>query len=461
MKITVQAVIQPEDGSAVVTEVATLEREALTDATLGLTLAESKTILGGVQEVMVAQQAALSSAAQQTCPTCGARRRRKGHHQIVVRSLFGTLRLESPRFRRCACQPADSPHSSSPLAECLVERTTPERRYLEAKWAALLPFRITVNVLSEVLPLQANRAAVYRHVQQVAERLEGELGDEQPFFIDGCQRDWDALPRPDGPLTVGIDGGYVHARDGDNRKAGWFEVIVGKSIPTERDAKCFGFVTDYDTRPKRRLAELLKAQGLQMNQAITFLSDGGDNVRDLQFYLSPITEHLLDWFHVTMRITVLRQQLKELIAIALDHDLAKLDTEFERIKWYLWHGNVFRALQEIEGVQWELEDCEEAVPASTKLAKSVREFRGYIEANQHFIPNYGERYRYGEAIATGFVESTVNQVVSKRMVKKQQMRWTKRGAHLLLQVRVQVLNEDLRATFERWYPATASTDVLL
>ena len=149
------------------------------------------------------------------------------------------------------------------------------------------------------------------------------------------------------------------------------------------------------------------------------------------------------------------------MAQAPNDDLAKLDAEFERIKWYLWHGNVFRALQEIEGVQWDLEDCEETVPASTKLAKSVREFRGYIEANQHFIPNYGERYRYGEAIATGFVGSTVNQVVSKRMVKKQQMRWTKRGAHLLLQVRAQVLNDDLRATFERWYPAIASPDVPL
>jgi hypothetical protein len=70
-------------------------------------------------------------------------------------------------------------------------------------------------------------------------------------------------------------------------------------------------VTSYDTKPKRRLAELLKTQGLQMNQAITFLSDGGDNVRDLQRYLSPLAEHLLDWFHITMRLTVLRQQLKE------------------------------------------------------------------------------------------------------------------------------------------------------
>jgi hypothetical protein len=96
-----------------------------------------------------------------------------------------------------------------------------------------------------------------------------------------------------------------------------------------------------------------------------------------------------------------------------------------------------------------------------KLEKSVREFYGYIEANQQFIPNYGERYRYGEAISTGFVESTVNQVISKRMVKKQQMRWTKKGAHLLLQVRTQVLNDDLRTTFERWYPAMARTEAPL
>jgi hypothetical protein len=208
----------------------------------------------------------------------------------------------------------------------------------------------------------------------VAERLEGELGDEQLFFVEGCQRDWDALPRQDGPLTVGIDGGYVHARDGANRKAGWFELIVGKSVPRDGDAKCFGFVTSYDTKPKRRLAELLKAQGLQMNQAITFLSGGGDNVRDLQLYLSPLAEHLLDWFHITMRITMLRQQLKELIAAAPDLDLANLDSELERVKWYLWHGNVFRMLQVIEQVQWQLEDLDEAVPASRKLTKAVTEF---------------------------------------------------------------------------------------
>ena len=75
-----------------------------------------------------------------------------------------------------------------------------------------------------------------------------------------------------------------------------------------------------------------------------------------------------------------------------------------------------------------------------------------MECNQNFIPNDGERYRNGEKIASGFVESAVNQVVSKRMVKRQQMQWTQRGAHLLLQIRTRVLEEEWEDTFRRWYP---------
>src|SRR5260370_14695699 len=68
--------------------------------------------------------------------------------------------------------------------------------------------------------------AIRQHVADVAERLERELGEEQSCFIDGCQHDWDRLPPPDGPLTVGIDGGFIRAP----RKEGHFEVIAGKSM---------------------------------------------------------------------------------------------------------------------------------------------------------------------------------------------------------------------------------------
>ena len=86
------------------------------------------------------------------------------------------------------------------------------------------------------------------------------------------------------------------------------------------------------------------------------------------------------------------------------------------------------------------------------IGSAVSEFQGYISNNRNFIPNYQDRYYYGECISTAFVESTVNEVISKRMCKKQQMRWTQKGAHLLLQVRIKTLNNELRGTFQRWYP---------
>jgi len=460
MQIIVQLRIEADDtASPIVIDVANLQRQQLTPETIGLTLAEGKEVVAHLQTALVTQQVAAYTDQQRACPHCGARQLSKGQHILVLRTLFGKLTIPSPRFASCPCQAAER-HSFSPLADLLPERTTPELRYLQAKWAALLSYGVTVDLLEDVLPLRVSRTTMVRQLHQVAERLEDELGDEQACFIDGCQREWDRLPIPGEPLTVGIDGGYVHARDGENRKAGWFEVIVGKSIPTDGAAKCFGLVSSYDTKPRRRLFETLHSQGLQMNQTVTFLSDGGDNVRDLQLYLSPQAEHLLDWFHVTMRLTILQQLRKELGTAAPTLPLDEITSDLDRIKWCLWHGNVFRTLQLLTDVHEELDAWSEEAPAATKLAKAVGEFHGYIAANKAFIPNYGDRYRHGERIATGFVESTVREVVSKRMVKQQQMRWTKRGAHLLLQVRTEVLNDDLRTTFEHWYPGMASVDVL-
>src|SRR5438445_22492 len=113
------------------------------------------------------------------------------------------------------------------------------------------------------------------------------VGPEQSMFIEGGPGDWEDLPRPDLPLTVGLDGGYVHATEQRSRREGWFEVIAGKSMPAEGEAKCFGYVQTYDTKPKRRLFELLKAQGMAANQQVTFLTDGGADVRELPLYLNP------------------------------------------------------------------------------------------------------------------------------------------------------------------------------
>jgi len=69
-------------------------------------------------------------------------------------------------------------------------------------------------------------------------------------------------------------------------------VIVGKSVVTFRredatevpSAKCFGFEQTYDEKPRRRLWELMKSQGMQENQQVVFMSDGGEDVRRVQQY---------------------------------------------------------------------------------------------------------------------------------------------------------------------------------
>jgi hypothetical protein len=256
------------------------------------------------------------------------------------------------------------------------------------------------------------------------------------------------LPPPPPPLTVGIDGGYV--RDWEDKRT-HFEVIVGKSMSEEGPSRCFGFVPTYDPKPKRRLFELLKGQGMEMNQQVMFFSDGGSDVRGVQQYLNPEAEHYLDWFHLTMQITVMGQYAKGLEATPEKRDEAlKL---LETVKHYLWHGNVTRARDKLDEVHDLLDQEGMAGENIPKLSKAPDEFDAYLVANEPLIPNYGERWRNEELIATGFVESAVNQVVSKRFVKKQQMQWTKKGAHLLLQTRTQVLDERLEETFRGWYLA--------
>ena len=85
----------------------------------------------------------------------------------------------------------------------------------------------------------------------------------------------------------------------------------------------------------------------------------------------------------------------------------------------------------------------------------LRELIGYLENNQHRLPSYAERHRAGEPISSGAAESAVNQVIAKRMVKKQQMRWTPTGAHHLLQIRTRVLDHQLDDDIKQWHPTAA------
>jgi len=455
MRVRVLLQITGDDGAAGMTEeVVAFEKVAERPENLGLLIAEGKALLAAVQQRMIDAQVASWMERHRCCEACGQRRHSKGSHSIVFLTLYGDVRIASPRLHRCPCQSTNGPATVSPLRALMPDHVAPERLYLEARWASLVPYAAAAELLADILPVKsgANATTLRQHVLRVAERAETELAEERSCFIDGCPADWAELPIPEGRIVVGLDGGYV--RNWHNRKTN-FEVIVGQSVPEDREGRYVGLVHGYDCKPKRRLFEVLKSQGLQPNQDVTFLTDGGEEIRALTELLTPESEHVLDWFHITMRVTVLEQYARGVA----HHDAAtgqRLLDSLKNIKWLLWHGNQHRSRQEVGFFEDDVEGLELDYPHLGKFARAAHEFAVYINSNTGSLINYGERYRAGERISSCLAESTVNAVISQRFAKRQQMQWTQRGAHLLLQTRTRTLDGTLRPSFERWYPGLAN-----
>jgi hypothetical protein len=152
----------------------------------------------------------------------------------------------------------------SPLAALLPERTTPKLSYLQARFAGLVSYGASACLLSELLPLgrPLHATALRLHVHATRNASKTNSVTSGSAFIDTCQRGREELPRLQLPLVVGLDGGYVHSATQRSRRDGWFEVITGKAMPTEGKSSCFGYGQTYDTKPKRRLFEVLKSQGM-------------------------------------------------------------------------------------------------------------------------------------------------------------------------------------------------------
>ena len=400
MRVKLQLVICDDQGQQeAVTDVITLTKDHQRIEQLGLTLADAKHLLSTLQRHLLHKQVGAFLGSCSTCPDCGTPLKTKAYTSRSFRTLFGTFKLESPRLEHCACMPRQT-SSFRPLSALLTESVAPELLYMEAKGSSLVSYGMSLEALKDFLPLDlALDVKTVRHdTLKVARRIEAELGEKGQSFIAGDADDWDCLPPPDGVFKVGIDGGYVRSWADKKRH---FEVIVGKStVSFDEDEetktpwhKRFGFVQTYDeAKPKRRLHEVLQSQDLQMNQDITFLSDGNDTLRELQLEMSPEATHILDWFHLTMKLTVLGQYGKGLVLCEAELGEPICD-QIERLKWSLWHGQIDKALGKIDDLETAIEPFRETYDRFSQLVKALSELRMYIVNNRHLMPNYGERYR--------------------------------------------------------------------
>jgi len=83
---------------------------------------------------------------------------------------------------------------------------------------------------------------------------------------------------------------------------------------------------------------------------------------------------VLDWFHITMRITVPGQFIKGLVK--LDAKIGgDIERELESVKWYLRHGNVVQALDWIKDIYMLIWNFEESYPKKNSRCSGPRKER--------------------------------------------------------------------------------------
>jgi hypothetical protein len=448
MKFTL--LLKGEGDSTAPLAVSQIERTGpLRAATLGLTLAESKSLLATVQQELVESQLHCHAQAQRICPQCGKRRALKDYRPACFESLFGGVDLRVPRFYASSCDDTDT-QAETVRIEGLANWVSPELEFIQSQLGATIPYARSAELMALLLPVDVGGApsTVRRRALRVGQRLDSELHtsvDTEPV----------AHAKDQGPVTVvGLDSGYVH--DCRPQSVGGFEVVVGRILNENNESRSLGFVRSIESngtatdRLKRRLGELG-----QETDDITALTDGDPGLRDLLMSALPHATHLLDWFHLTRRLTVLKRVLdgKEAIDQFQSCYQDRLCRHLESLKWRLWHGYIGGAFNRIRALLFTLRLASmTGKRAAVRLRRLIKDLLRYLKNNRDSLTNYGRRYRNGQRISTAFMESAVNQLIDKRMSKSQQMRWSPMGAHCLLQVRAELVDGRLGDAFSRWYP---------
>jgi hypothetical protein len=134
---------------------------ATSPETIGLTLAEGKSILAAMQTQLVQTQVDGYCDHRRICSYCGSRRATKDWRTRQLTTLFGIVEVEAPRFNACRCGVA-SRRIVSPLAEIMPDRCTPEYERILVKMGSLAAYGRAPALMAEFL-LWTKRLRSRRH----------------------------------------------------------------------------------------------------------------------------------------------------------------------------------------------------------------------------------------------------------------------------------------------------------
>jgi hypothetical protein len=386
-------------------------------------------------------------ASQASCCRCGSVLAHKDSRSIVMRTVFGKVEVPSPRLWACSCAGKQGePHRSvSPLCKAVPQRVTPELEYLQAKWAAHLPYRQATELLREVLPLDKaiSLGSTRRRVLAVGNALDAQIERDiasGPKLI-GADRVRESISVG----CVSVDSAWLSfsssarsrkaVRDLAELRSPWAKklvqerhvnIVAGRATFTDRTPRLYAYVHKQVPSAAARLDQFLCASGVGPDERVTVISDDAGEFGKAVEGSQLARGRILDWFHIAMKFKAAENSVFGGATIE-PQEREGVKTEIDHAKWLVWHGKGGKSVARIKALDASLL-ARHGYECST-LWWNLRRLYFYIDNNAGTLVNYGARYRKGLPISSSIAESAVNQVVSHRMAKKQQMRWTDEGAH--------------------------------
>ncbi len=413
-----------------------------------LSVEDGKKILAALQTVVVSQEADTYTLFRRICPDCGVLRPVKDYTTRRIRLRYGGG-SQSPldACRNCA-------FAFAPLCEICPDRATPELRELTARLGSMMPYRQAASVLAEFLPLEPTEthATVRKRTIRTGERLDRQAAEEERSAAsqvrDRRQLELELPGDRRREFVVSVD--TAHVRSADPKSARNFALVVarcGRGGRGEAGGRYFATAsTDQDALRDRTL-QALQQEGYRGFGDVAVISDGAEILKRLPRAMPKPTTHIIDWFHIAMKIQPMRQIADHMARSRPDgpETSPSIARRIRAVKWRLWHGRVDRAIRDLQELLDDLKPADEIEDVSTSRLRSLgAQLFTYVVSNRSAIINYGKRYRAGLRVASTLAESAVNSLVGKRMAKNQQMSWSVRGAHMLMQVRTADINGELR-----------------
>ena len=416
-------------------------------ADLGLTLAEAKRLMAQVQQQLVAEQANIHAMLRPDCLACSKICQVKDWQLHRIATLFGEVRLKRPRFLCAGCGRGET--GVSWPSHC---RSTPELNQLQARLSALMPYRVAADVLEHLLPIDAGMSpeTLRSHTLQVGKQLR-EVAAEKPLIAAAA-------------ITISLNSTFIRSCKDDERH---LEVRVGNVETKTGGRQVFGTVSKAETDIIALIQRSLETTGRTDTTKVTAFTDGCPGLRTVLASAGVTKPPILDWFHIAMRLQHTKLAAANLSTDDPDRIAAKavVVAEVERLHWRIWNGKAKTAQRSIKRIRkvmhhFKGEQSQGAKGvASRKLWHALHAIDKYLRGQAAWLVNYGKRHRAGLPVGTSITEGTANFLVNRRMNKSQQMRWSREGADLLLQVRCAVYNGTLGAGFGHRFDRISNTDL--